>query len=111
MLFDFLFKKAVKKAKKSPKEKKSKLKPKEEFIGRITHYFPKVRAGIIKLTKPLSLGDTIHVKGTTTDLTQKITSLQIDNAPIKRATKGKLVGFGAKKRVRRRDKVYKIKES
>jgi hypothetical protein len=107
MIFDFLFKKTKKKpaAKKAPK----KAKVKEEFIGRITHYFPKVRAGIIRLTKPLNLGDTIHIKGTTTDLTQKVTSLQIDRAPIKRGAKGKEVGFGCKKRVRRRDKVYKIR--
>lgn len=109
MIFDFLFKKTAKKPAPKKKAVKVKAKAKEELIGRISHYFPKVRAGIIKLTKPVSLGDNIHVKGNTTDFTQKITSLQIDRAPIKRGTKGKEVGFGCKKKVRRRDKVYKIK--
>ena len=120
MIFDFLFKKktrpkkkklsAKKARKRSPKKKTPKPKPKEELAGKITHYFPKVRAGVIKLTRPLTIGDVIHIKGHTTDFTQKITSLQINNVAVKRAVKGKLVGLAVKRRVRRKDRVYKIKE-
>ncbi|MCD6539119.1 MAG: hypothetical protein J7K37_00205 [Candidatus Omnitrophica bacterium] len=87
-----------------------KKKPKEELIGKITHFFPKVSAGVIKLRKGLSIGDTIHIKGHTSDFIQKVSSLQINNKPVKRAEKGKLVGVLVKERVRRKDKVYKIKE-
>ena len=129
MIFSFLFK--SKKSQTKPKKKTStrksstrslniakkrasvstvKKKPKEELIGKVTHFFPKVSAGVIKLKKSLSLGDTIHIKGHTSDFIQKVSSLQINNKPVKRAEKGKLVGVLVKERVRRKDKVYKIKE-
>ncbi|MBN2121298.1 MAG: hypothetical protein JW734_09640 [Candidatus Omnitrophica bacterium] len=129
MIFDFLFKRKEKKVTKKTKKISSKKpnkkpvskpsiskkpaklnKPKEELIGKISHFFPKVSAGVIKLKKPLSAGDTIHVKGHSSDFTQKIISLQIENKPVKRAIKGKLVGFLSKHRVRKNDKVYKVKE-
>ncbi len=124
MIFSFLFKskknqtklkkktspKSLSIAKKRASVSKAKKKPKEELIGKITHFFPKVSAGVIKLKKSLSLGDTIHIKGHTSDFIQKVSSLQINNKPVKRAEKGKLVGVLVKERVRRNDKVYKIKE-
>ena len=132
MIFDFLFKKkpgakkkrpaaktttkkstlkkAAKKAALKPRKKTVKPKPKEELVGKVTHYFPKVRAGVVKLNKPLNLGESVHIKGHTTDFIQKINSLQINNAPVKRGVKGKEVGFGSRKRVRKHDKIYRIKE-
>lgn len=100
---------ARKKIVKKLTKKKSQAK-KEELVGRVTHYFPRVRAGVIKITKSsLGLGDAIHIKGNTSDFTQKVASLQIDNKPIKKALKGTEVGLRVSMRVRKRDKVYKIK--
>lgn len=100
---------ARKKIVKKSTKKKSQAK-KEELIGKVTHFFPRVRAGVIKITKSsLSLGDTIHIKGNTSDFTQKVSSLQINNKPIKKALKGKVVGVLVRQRVRKKDKVYKIK--
>jgi len=43
----------------------------EDEIGKITHYFSKIDVGIIKLSKgKLKVGDTIRIKGHTSDLTQ-----------------------------------------
>jgi len=105
-------KKVVKKAPKKPLSLKAKkpAKVKEVLIGRITHFFPRVSAGVIKLKTDLALGDTIRIKGHTSDFVQKVNSLQIDNKPVKKASKGKLVGFLSKQRVRRSDKVYRVKE-
>jgi len=59
-------KKIIKKVKaKKPVIKKEK----GNVIGTITHYFPKVNAAVIKLKAPLVVGDTIKVKGHTTDFT------------------------------------------
>ena len=103
MLFGFLFKK------KKPAQKQKPQKPQGELIGKITHYFPKVKVGVIKITKKsLSLGDEVRILGHTTDFSQKITSMEIDHKPIKRAVKGKSVGVKLKKRVRKKDKVYKL---
>jgi len=85
-------------------------KPKEDIIGVITHYFPKVRAGVVKIKKPLSLGERIRIKGHTTDFTQTVTSMQINHVPIKKAKRGDEIGLLVDSRVRRNDLVYKEKE-
>lgn len=82
-------------------------KPKEGIIGIVTHYFPKVRAAVIKLKAPLAAGDTIKIKGHTTDFTQKITSMQIDHVPLNSAKKGQEIGLLVNSRVRQNDAVYK----
>ena len=107
------FKKSTKKqAKVKTKAKRAvqKKKKKEvELIGEITHYFPKVKAAVIKIKKaPISLGDSIYIKGHTTDFKQKIVSMQLDHKPIKKASKGKEVGLRVRRRVRINDMVYKI---
>jgi len=97
-----LKKRPVKKARVARKVKK-----KENIIGKITHYFPKVRAGVIKLKAPLAIGDTIKIKGHTTDFTQTVNSMQIDRVPINQAKKGQEIGLLVDSRVRQHDKVYK----
>lgn len=94
-------KKAAKKKKTAPK------KAKEGLIGVVTHYFPHVRAAVIKLKAPLKVGDIIKIKGHTTDFTQSITSLQIDRIPIAEAKKGQEIGLLVDSRVRQHDEVYK----
>ena len=78
-------------------------------IGQMTHYFPHVKAGVIKLSKgTLSVGDTIHIKGHTTDFKQKVLSLQLDHQSIQKAQKNQEVGIRVKSRVRQNDLVYKL---
>ncbi|MDD4908552.1 MAG: hypothetical protein PHJ00_05790 [Candidatus Omnitrophica bacterium] len=105
----------AKKAKKSVRapEKKAVLATKKKaekgvVVGIITHYFPKVRAAVIKLKAPLSVGDTIRVKGHTTDFTESINSIQIDRVPINAAKKGQEIGLLVNSRVRQHDLVYKV---
>ncbi|MFA5115230.1 MAG: hypothetical protein WC469_04110 [Candidatus Omnitrophota bacterium] len=74
-------------------------------IGMITHYFPKVQAAVVKLNLPLKVGDTIKIKGHTTDFIQSVTSMQIDRVPISVAGKGKEIGLMVNSRVRRNDVV------
>jgi translation elongation factor EF-Tu-like GTPase len=83
-------------------------KTKEKSIGVVTHYFPKVRAAVVKLKGPLSIGDTVKIKGHTTDFKQNVTSIQIDRVPITSAKKGQEIGLLVDSRVRTNDAVYKI---
>lgn len=108
-------KKAVKKTpkkklikKKQVKTKKTAKKQKENIIGIVTHYFAKVRAAVIKLKAPLSIGDTIKIKGHTTDFTQSINSMQIDRVPITNAKKGQEIGILVNSRARQHDIVTKV---
>jgi hypothetical protein len=79
-----------------------------KLIGLITHYFPHVQAAVIKLKGPLAKGDTVKIKGHTTDLTQVVSSIQIDRVDIQTAKKGDEIGLQVSSRVRQQDKVYKI---
>lgn len=83
-------------------------KPKEKIIGTVTHYFPKVRAAVVKLKAPLAIADAVKIKGHTTDFKQNVTSLQIDRVPINSAKKGQVIGLLVDSRVRQHDVVYRI---
>lgn len=104
-----LRKKLAKKKVAKPASKASKkIAKKEKVIGIITHYFPKVKAAVIKIkADSVSLGDTLHIKGHTTDFVQKVNSLQVENQPIQKAKKGDEVGLWVKSKVRHNDSVYK----
>jgi hypothetical protein len=80
----------------------------KDAVGVVTHYFPKVRAAVIKLIKPLSVGDTLRVKGHTTDFKQQVLSIQIDHARVDKAGRGDEIGLGVTSRVREHDVVLKV---
>lgn len=90
-------------AKKTPSVKK----PKENIIGTVTHYFPKVRVAVIRMKALLSVGDAVKIKGHTTDFTQTVSSMQIDRVSIQSAKKGQEIGLLVDSRVRQHDVVYK----
>ena len=78
-------------------------------IGVISHYFGHIGVGAIQLTDgDLAVGDTIHIKGHTSDFTQVIDSMQIDHANVQAAARGQNVGTKLKDHVRVRDAVFKV---
>ena len=81
---------------------------KEELIGKITHYFGKIEVGIVELSKELKVGDTIHVKGSTSDFEQRVDSIQIEHEQVEKAKKGDVVGLKTKEKVREGDEVYRV---
>jgi hypothetical protein len=83
------------------------LKAKEPIVGSVTHYFPKVRAAVVKVAAPLSVGEVVKIKGHTTDFTQTVHSMQIDHVAITLAKKGDEIGLLVNSRVRRKDKLYR----
>ena len=104
------------KAKRRPAAKKAKAKkPKGaleaslEKIGEVTHYFPHVKAAAVKLLKSgLKVGDSVYIKGHTTDFKEIVNSIQLDHATIPEGKKGQEIGLLVKSRVRQGDKVYKF---
>jgi len=76
-------------------------------VGRITHFFSKISVAVIELTAPLSVGDTIVVKGPTTDFEQAVESMQIEHKNVQRAEVGQSIGLKVAQRVREKDIVYK----
>ena len=83
----------------------------EEEIGHVEHYFTHVGVAAIGITSGiLKVGDTIRIKGSTTDFQQTIDSMEIDRKKIDQAGVGSSVGIKVKERVREHDTVYVIKE-
>jgi putative protease len=76
-------------------------------IGHITHFFSKISVAVIELTAPLAVGDTIVIKGPTTDFEQRVDSMQIEHNNVQRAEAGQSIGLKVAERVREKDAVYK----
>ncbi len=81
----------------------------EQEIGRVTHYFGRIGVAAIEITQgTLSVGDEIRVKGHTTDFTQKIDSMQLDNQSVEHVTVGQAVGIKVASPARQHDTVFKV---
>jgi len=81
----------------------------EEEIGVVKHYFGHLGVAAIEVTNgQLSINDTIHICGHTTDLTTVVSSMQIEHDSIEKAKKGDAVGIQVAEKVREHDKVFKV---
>ena len=80
----------------------------EKEIGLVEDFFAKIGAIAIKLTSELNVGDTIRIKGHTTDITQPVSSIQIDRQPVQSAKPGDSIGIKITDRARKGDVVYKV---
>lgn len=80
----------------------------ESLVGKVTHYFGRIGVAVVKLTSPLSQGETIHFRGASTDFTQPVESMQIEHQPVREAKAGEEVAIKVMSRVREGDEVYKV---
>ena len=79
----------------------------ETRIGTVTHYYNHIHvAGVTITDGELREGDTIHVKGHTSDFEQKVESMQIDHEPVKVAKPGDQIGLTVIEHAREHDIVY-----
>ncbi|MBU4198670.1 MAG: hypothetical protein L6455_10235 [Kiritimatiellae bacterium] len=78
-------------------------------IGYVTHYFSQVGVAAIQLTNgELAVGDTIHVKGHTSDFTTRVDSMQVEHQNVPAAKKGEGIGIKVPQHAREHDKVFKV---
>ena len=83
----------------------------EKRIGEIIKFFGKIGVAAIRLSEgSLKVGETIHIVGHTSDFTQFIDSMQIENKNVQEAGPGADIGIKVKDRVREHDVVYKVVE-
>jgi translation elongation factor EF-1alpha len=80
----------------------------EEEIGQVTDYFAKIGVAGIDLTGKLRVGDTIRIRGHTTDLEQVVESMQIEHDQVEEAGAGDKIGIKVSDRCRRGDHVYTV---
>ncbi len=77
-------------------------------IGKITHYYGHINVGIVELSDALKVGETIHIKGHSSDFTQNVDSMQIEHANVPEAKSGDVIGIRVAQKIHPHDKVYKV---
>ena len=79
----------------------------DEQIGRVSAYFSKIGVAAIELTATLTVGESIRVKGTTTDFVIEVISMQIDRAAVESAGAGDGIGVQVPEKARKNDAVFR----
>jgi translation elongation factor EF-Tu-like GTPase len=83
----------------------------EVKVGEVVKFFAKPSVAALVITAgPLKVGDTIRITGHTTDFTQVVDSMQINNQSVAEAKTGDDVGILVKERTRPGDIAYKVTE-
>ena len=81
----------------------------ETKIGTVTHYYNHLHvAGVVITDGELHKGDTIHVKGNTSDFEQKVASMEIDNEAVEVAKPGDQIGLVVIEYTSEHNTIYKV---
>ena len=81
----------------------------DEEVGVIIKFFAKPGVAAIKVTKgTIKRGDILKYKGHTTDFTEEVRSMEIDNQSVDEAKVGDTIGVKIEGRVREKDIVYRV---
>lgn len=81
----------------------------EEKVGEVVKFFAKPSVAAVKVTEgQLKVGDTIKFTGHTTDLSDTIDSIEVDNKKVEKAEAGEFIGIKVSGRVRPGDEVFKV---
>jgi len=83
----------------------------DEQVAVIVKFFAKPSVAALEVTHgTIKKGDILRYNGHTTDFTEEISSMEIDNQVVDEVKVGDLVGVKVKERVRENDTVYKVVE-
>jgi putative protease len=82
----------------------------EEKIGTVTKYLSRVSVAVIQLTDgDVRVGDHVRIRGATTELTQRVESLQVEHQNMNHVGRGSAVALKVRDRVRRNDQVFRVR--
>jgi putative protease len=87
------------------------MEPQYEKVGRITHFYSKPSVAVVELTAPLTKGDKIVIRGSTTNIEQTAESMEVEHQQIASAQAGQSIGMKVEGRVREDDVVYRVKRT
>jgi putative protease len=81
----------------------------EEKIGEVVKFFAKPSVAAVKITSgELNVGESVKYFGHTTDFTDKVESMEVDNKKIEKAVPGDYIGIKTSDRVRPGEEVYRV---
>jgi hypothetical protein len=81
------------------------------FLGKVKNYDAETRLIDLELEESLSVGDGLRIKGSTTDLIQRVEQLRIAGRSVQNAMAGETVSILVADPVKRADAVYKVRLS
>ena len=81
----------------------------EEAIGIVTHYYSHLGVAVVQVNKgSLSTGNTIHIVGHSTDITETVASMEYEHQHVDQANAGQNVGIKIAGSAREHDIVYLV---
>ena len=84
--------------------------PPGERIGVVTHYYSHLSVATLRLESgTLRVGDVIHIRGHTTDFSQRVESLEINHSPATEVGPNDDFGLKVMEHAREQDVVYKVR--
>ena len=85
--------------------------PPGDRIGFVTHYYSHLSVATLRLESgTLSVGDVIHIRGHTTDFSQRVESLEVNHAPVTEVGHNDDFGLRVVQHAREHDVVYKVRQ-
>lgn len=76
-----------------PKPKSAEKPMRRKIIGEMTHYYDKIRVGVIKLKSSLEVSDSIMYETNNGPYTQIVESMEVNREPVFKAGRGNEVGL------------------
>ena len=85
--------------------------PPGDRIGVVTHYYSHLSVATLRLESgTLRVGDVIHIRGHTTDFSQRVESLEVNHAPVTEVGPNDDFGLTVIQHAREHDVVYKLRQ-
>ncbi len=82
----------------------------ETAVGVVTHYYSHLGVAVVQVnTGSLRSGDTVRIKGHTTDFTQQVASMEYEHRHVDQADPGQSVGIKTADHAREHDIVFVVK--
>lgn len=83
----------------------------EQRVGVVTHYYSHLSVATLRLEPgtALRVGDVIHIRGQTTDFTQRVESLEVDHKPMLEVGPNDDFGLKVSEHAREHDVVFKVR--
>lgn len=79
-------------------------------IGKVMHYYNHLQVAVLSLTDNLKLGDKIHILGHSTNLIERVASMEVNHHPVEWVQAGDDVAIKVNEPVHEHDEVYLIVE-
>lgn len=82
----------------------------KKFVGKISHFFPKISVAVLDVEATVSVGDRISIENPAGSFEQQIDSMQIEHESVEAAEAGQSIGLKVAQPAKEGSKVYKVVE-